>query len=176
MQEQETFVVLTTRFMDSLNTEPLSSVTARFKLKYAEFKAQTQRLFRSKLSAYMVNKTIKDFKSMKEYWTHQSKHVPVRSDKSNQSTPSALLLNELEISDEDQIADAFNCHFTNFESMPTKTVPECLHNVSRAFVKIEEDSDKYLFNNFKNLKRDNLLNIWAHLSLLSLTLTLCVLH
>ncbi len=144
--------------MDSLNTEPLSSVTAGFKLKYAEFKAQTQMLYRPKLSAYMANKTIKDFKSMKEYWTHQSKHVPVKSDKSNQFTLSLLLLNEMEISDEDQLADTFNCLFTNFESMSTKTVPECLHYVSRAFVKIGEDSDKYLFNNFKNLKRDNLLN------------------
>ena len=111
------------------------------------------------ITDYFRTKNIKDFKNMKDYWNFYAAHVPLKSDKSVSNLPQALKIDGIEINDQYQMANEFNTFFTNLASTSKSNHLNCMDFIDKTFDDFDKDSSKYLFNNFKNMKTVNKLNI-----------------
>ena len=79
------------------------------------------------MTEYFETKTIKDFKSTKEFCNFSSSHFPVNSDKSASFVPQSVLVDGLEIKDPEQIADEFITFFTGLSSSSDASIDNCVH-------------------------------------------------
>ena len=141
------------------NLKDLKEDFHSYKQIYDASKSNYQSLYRKNITDYFQTKTIKDFKNMKDYWNFNAAHVPHKSDKTDSNLPQALLIDGFEINDQHQMANEFNSFFTNLASTSNSTQLSCLGFIDKTFDQLDKDSSKYLFNNFKQMKTVNKLNI-----------------
>jgi hypothetical protein len=104
---------------------------------------------------YYEKQTIKDFSSTKEYWNKHKSTVVLKSDKSSSSQPTMLLLDDIEISDNLAIANAFNGFLTNIASYSEENHDSCINYINNSFDNLDRDSEKFIYNNFKILKNQH---------------------
>ena len=139
-------------------TDKNSTDALKYHKEYVFSKAEYQYEYRHKMREFFETKTMKDFKTTKEFWNFSSSHVPIKSDKSTVFVPQCLLINNKEVNDPQLIANEFNFFFTNLSSTSNAESVSCVDYVTKTFSNIIRDSDKYIYNNFKLLKADNKLN------------------
>ena len=96
---------------------------------------------------------------MKDYWNFNAAHISLKSDKSSSNSPQTLVINGLEVNDKLIIANEFNSFFTNLSSCSKESDTDCISYVEDTFEKLDTDSERYLYNNFKLLKTEKNLNV-----------------
>ena len=107
---------------------------------------------------FFQEKKPKDFKCSREFWTFYSSFVPVGSDKTCDSGPAAIRIDDKLITDPKLMATALNSFFTNIRPNSTIAHEECIrfsdHTLARKptdfrtfkFQPVSEDFVKYLLS------------------------------
>ena len=75
-----------------------------------------QSMLRDKKTKFYLTTTHKDVKNSKLFWEFYQNEMKIKSDKSNYKTPNSILFNNKILSNDDDITDAFNKHFSSFVS------------------------------------------------------------
>jgi hypothetical protein len=147
----------------NIMTEEIKIKLSELEVKYNEYKkfydyskSNYQRLYRNKITDYFQTKTIEDFKNMKDYWNFNAAHISLKLDKTSSNSPQSLVINGLEVNDKRIMANEFNSFFTNLSSCSNESDIDCINYVEDTFDKLDTDSEKYLYNNFKLLKTKKL--------------------
>jgi hypothetical protein len=108
---------------------------------YVQFRSMFQKLNRIKMTQYYAKKSIKDFKNSKNFWKFYSASIKIRSDKAtNFNDINIMDLNHNLITAPIEFSNKFNSFFTNLSSESLASKDEC---------------NKYIFDNFKELKENN---------------------
>ena len=108
---------------------------------YTEFRSAFQKLNRIKMTDYYAKKNIQDFKNSKNFWKFYSASIRIRSDKTtNFNEINIFDTNNNLITDPAQVSNHCNSFFTNLKSESLASNEEC---------------DKYIFENFRDLKNEN---------------------
>ena len=68
---------------------------------------------------YFKDKTTKDFKNSKKFWEFYSKHVKIKSDKTNNSYPSSISNGNITANNPSDISNLFNVFFSTLSSEST---------------------------------------------------------
>ena len=82
------------------------------------------RLIKRKMHDYFFDKNTTYFKSSKKYWCFYKKYVKTKKNKTtNSMVCDEFLVNDVKISDAQQIASSFNAHFATYKqpNIPSKT-------------------------------------------------------
>jgi hypothetical protein len=93
-------------------------------------------MLRDKKIKYYKDKTSSGFDSNKLFWEFYQSSIKIRSDKSSNRGVTAVNVNGVSLTETNDIVNAFNKHFSSFESEK---------NLS------DEDCKSFIFGNFKKL-------------------------
>ena len=103
-----------------------------------------QSMLRDKKTKFYLTTTPKDVKNSKLFWEFYQNEMKIKSDKSNYNTPNSILFNNKILSNDDDITDAFNKHFSSLVSE---------NNVN------DSDCNGFIFKNFQNIYASNQLKL-----------------
>ena len=101
-------------------------------------------MLRDKKTQFYLTKTPKDIKNSKLFWELYQNDIKIKSDKSNHLTPNFIFFYNEILTNEVDITNAFNKHFSFFVSKK---------NVS------DSDCNSFIFKNFQNIYASNQLKL-----------------
>lgn len=82
---------------------------------------------------YFSKKSAKDFKNTKKFWKFYRDSIKIRSDKSGSTVPTNIIKDGIEISDQTELAEIFNAHFTSIGSCSLSSSDKCTRFIKSHF-------------------------------------------